>query len=64
MIANSGHRLEDEEALVSALLAQRVCGLVLHNTAHSRRLRELSAPAPTFRWSRPATCRPSRSTWR
>ena len=32
MIANSGHRLDDEEALVSALLAQRVCGLVLHNT--------------------------------
>jgi LacI family gluconate utilization system Gnt-I transcriptional repressor len=43
MIANSGHRLEDEEALVSALLAQRVCGLVLHNTAHSKRLRELLA---------------------
>ena len=43
MIANSGHRLEDEEALVSALLAQRVCGLVLHNTTHSRRVRELVA---------------------
>src|SRR5258707_12060029 len=43
MIANSGHRLDDEEALVSALLAQRVCGLVLHNTAHSKRLRELLA---------------------
>ena len=41
MIANSGHRLDDEEALVSALLAQRVCGLVLHNTTHSKRLREL-----------------------
>jgi LacI family transcriptional regulator, gluconate utilization system Gnt-I transcriptional repressor len=41
MIANSGHRLEDEEALVSALLAQRVCGLVLHNTMHSRRVRDL-----------------------
>jgi LacI family gluconate utilization system Gnt-I transcriptional repressor len=43
MIANSGHRLEDEETLVSALLAQRVCGLVLHNTTHSRRVRELVA---------------------
>ena len=43
MIANSGHRLEDEEALVAALLAQRVCGLVLHNTTHSKRLRELVA---------------------
>jgi len=41
MIANSGHHLEDEEALVSALLAQRVCGLVLHNTTHSRRVRDL-----------------------
>src|SRR5260370_635222 len=41
MIANSGHRLEDEEALVRALLAQRVCGLVLHNTTHSKRVREL-----------------------
>jgi len=41
MIANSGHQLDDEEALVSALLAQRVCGLVLHNTTHSKRLREL-----------------------
>src|ERR1044072_2167014 len=39
MIANSGHRLEDEEALVSALLAQRVCGLVLHKTTPSKRLR-------------------------
>ncbi len=43
MIANSGHRLEDEEALVAALLGQRVCGLVLHNTTHSKRLRELLA---------------------
>jgi LacI family gluconate utilization system Gnt-I transcriptional repressor len=43
MIADSGHRLEDEEALVAALLAQRVCGLVLHNTSHSRRLRALLA---------------------
>src|SRR5260370_17136076 len=41
MIANSGHRLEDEEALVRALLAQRICGLVLHNTTHSKRVREL-----------------------
>ena len=43
MIADSGHRLEDEEALVEALLAQRVCGLVLHNSTHSKRLRELLA---------------------
>src|SRR6185312_9411955 len=31
---------QDEEALVSALLAQRVCGLILHNTTHSRRVRD------------------------
>jgi LacI family gluconate utilization system Gnt-I transcriptional repressor len=41
MIANSGHRLEDEEALVEALLSQRVCGLILHNSSHSKRVHEL-----------------------
>jgi LacI family gluconate utilization system Gnt-I transcriptional repressor len=41
MIANSGHRLDDEEALVSAMLAQRVCGLVLHNTMHKKGVRDL-----------------------
>ncbi|MBV9834117.1 MAG: LacI family DNA-binding transcriptional regulator [Alphaproteobacteria bacterium] len=41
MIANSGHSLDDEEAAVSAFLAQRVCGLVLHNTTHTKQLREL-----------------------
>jgi LacI family transcriptional regulator, gluconate utilization system Gnt-I transcriptional repressor len=41
MIANSGHRLDDEEAAVSAFLAQRVCGLVLHNTTHTRQVRDL-----------------------
>ncbi|WP_422017598.1 LacI family DNA-binding transcriptional regulator [Reyranella sp.] len=41
MIADSGHRLEDEEALVAAFLAQRVCGLILHNTIHSKRVRKL-----------------------
>jgi LacI family gluconate utilization system Gnt-I transcriptional repressor len=41
MIANSGHRLDDEAAAVSAFLAQRVCGLVLHNTSHTKQLREL-----------------------
>ena len=43
MIADSGHRLDDEEALVSAMLAQRVCGLVLHNTRHNKRVRDLVA---------------------
>src|SRR5262245_7397479 len=43
MIADSGHRLEGEEALVRALLAQRVCGLILHNPTHSKSRRELLA---------------------
>jgi LacI family gluconate utilization system Gnt-I transcriptional repressor len=43
LISDSGHRLEEEEALVEALLAQRVCGLVLHNTQHTARVRELVA---------------------
>jgi LacI family gluconate utilization system Gnt-I transcriptional repressor len=41
MIANSGHRLDDEAAAVAAFLAQRVSGLVLHNTTHTKQLREL-----------------------
>ena len=43
MIADSGHRLESEETLVAALLAQRVCGLILHNTTHTKHLRALVA---------------------
>lgn len=35
MIADSGHLLSDEEALIAAFLAQRVCGIVLHNTKHT-----------------------------
>jgi LacI family gluconate utilization system Gnt-I transcriptional repressor len=37
MIADSGHDLADEERLIGAFLAQRVAGLVLHNTSHTRR---------------------------
>ncbi len=36
MIADSGHSLADEERLIGAFLAQRVAGLVLHNTSHTR----------------------------
>ena len=64
MIANSGHRLEDEEALVSALLAQRVCGLVLHNTSHSRRVRELHRQERRARGRDRQPSGRSRSTWR
>ena len=35
LIADSGYSLQDEEALIGAFLAQRVAGLILHNTDHS-----------------------------
>ncbi|RYY49572.1 MAG: LacI family DNA-binding transcriptional regulator, partial [Comamonadaceae bacterium] len=35
MIADSGYSLQEEEALIGAFLAQRVCGLILHNTDHT-----------------------------
>jgi LacI family gluconate utilization system Gnt-I transcriptional repressor len=41
MIGDSGYSLAEEEALISMLLAQRVCGLVLHNTRHTARARWL-----------------------
>jgi LacI family transcriptional regulator, gluconate utilization system Gnt-I transcriptional repressor len=37
LIADSGHSLEEEEALIGAFVAQRVCGLLLHNTVHTPR---------------------------
>lgn len=37
LIADSGYSLREEEALIGALLAQRVCGLILHNTDHTPR---------------------------
>ena len=37
VLADSGYSLEEEEALVGALLAQRVSGLILHNTDHTPR---------------------------
>ena len=41
MIADSGQSLADEEALVSAFVAQRVSGIILHNTRHTDGTREL-----------------------
>ncbi len=41
MIADSGHSLADEDELVGAFLAQRVAGLVLHNTSHTRHAAEM-----------------------
>ena len=35
LIADSGYSLLEEEALIGAFLAQRVCGLILHNTDHT-----------------------------
>jgi LacI family gluconate utilization system Gnt-I transcriptional repressor len=37
LLADSGYSLEEEEALIGALLAQRVSGLILHNTDHTPR---------------------------
>lgn len=43
MIAESGLSLENEELAITSFLAQRVCGLILHNTQHTARARELIA---------------------
>ncbi|CAN5391183.1 LacI family DNA-binding transcriptional regulator [soil metagenome] len=45
MVADSGYSLAEEEALVGAMLAQRVCGLILHNTDHSPRTLAMIAGA-------------------
>jgi LacI family gluconate utilization system Gnt-I transcriptional repressor len=37
MISDSGYSLDQEEKLISAYVAQRVCGLILHNTRHTAR---------------------------
>lgn len=41
MIADSGYSLADEEAAIAAMLQQRVCALVLHNTRHTARATSL-----------------------
>jgi LacI family gluconate utilization system Gnt-I transcriptional repressor len=41
MIADSGYSLEEEEALIGAFIAQRVSGLILHNTEHTPRAIEM-----------------------
>lgn len=41
MIADSGYTLGGEEAAIRAFLEQRVCGIILHNTRHSRRARAM-----------------------
>lgn len=38
LIADSGHQLEEEEKLVAAFLGQRVSGMILHNTMHTKRM--------------------------
>jgi LacI family gluconate utilization system Gnt-I transcriptional repressor len=45
MVADCGGRPEDEEALITAFLAQRVAGLVLHDTRHTPAARALLARA-------------------
>jgi LacI family gluconate utilization system Gnt-I transcriptional repressor len=41
MIADSGYSLADEEAAIQAMLQQRVCALILHNTRHTPRALDL-----------------------
>jgi LacI family transcriptional regulator, gluconate utilization system Gnt-I transcriptional repressor len=41
LLAYSGYSLQEEEALIGAFLAQRVCGLILHNTDHTPRALEM-----------------------
>ena len=50
MIAASGLNPENEEKAITSFLAQRVCGLILHNTLHTRRSRNLisSIGVPTI----------------
>lgn len=37
LLADSGHSMREEEALIGTLIAQRVCGLILHDTQHTPR---------------------------
>lgn len=41
MLADSGYSLKEEEALIAAFIAQRVSGLILHNTEHTSRAVEM-----------------------
>ncbi len=41
LLADSGYSLDEEEALIDAFLAQRVCALVLHNTVHTPRVAQI-----------------------
>ena len=41
MISDSGYSLENEEALIAAYIAQRPCGLILHNTTHTAAARRM-----------------------
>lgn len=41
LIADSGYSREDEEALIGSLIAQRVAGLILHNTGHSAKILQM-----------------------
>lgn len=45
LLADSGYSLAEEEALIGAMLSQRVCGLILHNTDHTPRALQMIARA-------------------
>lgn len=41
LLADSRYSMAEEEALIDAFIAQRVCGLLLHNTSHTARVRQV-----------------------
>jgi LacI family gluconate utilization system Gnt-I transcriptional repressor len=45
LIADSGYSMQEEEALIGAFLAQRVAGLILHNTDHTPKALQMIARA-------------------
>jgi len=47
MISDSGFDLTEEETLVSEYVAQRVCGIVLHNTKHTQRTTDMLRASAT-----------------
>jgi LacI family gluconate utilization system Gnt-I transcriptional repressor len=47
MISDSGYSLEQEEELIAAHIAQRPCGIILHNTTHTERAEQMLRSAGT-----------------
>jgi LacI family gluconate utilization system Gnt-I transcriptional repressor len=41
MISDGGYSLEKEEKLIKMYVAERVCGIILHNTSHTEKARKI-----------------------